>query len=177
MSEVQNIRIQNDRLKLEKNALEQEVFETQQTLMQTQSEFSKLQENSRREIGLVMEERKMNEHIVEELSREVTIMPCGVKLAMLKDPLLTLFQLESLKSASFPRGLIPSSLGVEYTSNSSPTSLIDEVTVAGLNTTNHINDLEDEIRTLREKNKKLRVNFFESFKVCLVKLCPLKTDC
>jgi hypothetical protein len=71
MSEVHNLKTQNDRLKLEKNALEQELFETQQTLLQTQNEFSKLQDNSRRELGLVIEERKMNEHIVEELSKEV----------------------------------------------------------------------------------------------------------
>jgi len=43
LSEVQDLKGQNNRLKLEKNVLEQELLETQQTLLHTQTEFSKLQ--------------------------------------------------------------------------------------------------------------------------------------
>jgi hypothetical protein len=50
-------------------------------------------------------------------------------------------------------------LGVDFSNNSSPSSLMDEASGAGLNATTHINDLEDEIRALREKNKKLRVKY------------------
>ena len=69
--EVTQLRTQNDRLKAEKNSLEQELFETQQALTQLQKEFHKIQETNKREHEQVVQERRMNEHIVEELSKEV----------------------------------------------------------------------------------------------------------
>jgi len=58
-------------LKVKKNTLEQDLFEIQQTLLMTQNELSELQENNKREIEQMIKERKLNEQIVVELTKEV----------------------------------------------------------------------------------------------------------
>lgn len=72
LSEVTTLRSQNDRLKFEKSQCDQELFESQRTMLQTQLELSKVQEINRREYGSMMEERKVNQHIVDELNKEVS---------------------------------------------------------------------------------------------------------
>ena len=69
--ESSQLRGANDRLKAEKNSLEQELFETQQSLTELQNEFQRLQDSTKRDQEQVEQERRMNEHLVEELSKEV----------------------------------------------------------------------------------------------------------
>ena len=69
---------------------------------------------------------------------------------------LTTFQLESLKSAVSST----TNVGIDVIGSSSPASLLNGLASNGLNTTSHINDLEDELKVLRGQNRKLKVNFF-----------------
>ena len=78
--EVTQLRSQNDRLKAEKNSLEQELFETQQSLTELQKEFQQLQDSNKREQEQVVQERRMNEHLVDELSKEVKLFVQFLKL-------------------------------------------------------------------------------------------------
>ena len=208
--EVTQLRSQNDRLKAEKNSLEQELFETQQSLTELQKEFQQLQDSNKREQEQVVQERRMNEHLVDELSKEVKLFVQFLKLnlfdfllhdvnderlAIADSPLYLLlteelkyllsmtfyesqlfnyvyistkssnskvflffhFQLETLKSASFPRGHGSSSLSGDGLANSSPASMMNGLAASGLNSNSHINELEDELKVLREQNRRLKV--------------------
>ena len=67
------------------------------------------------------------------------------------------FQLETLKSASFPHGHGSSSLSGDGLANSSPASMMNGLAASGLNSNSHINELEDELKVLREQNRRLKV--------------------
>jgi hypothetical protein len=207
--EVTQLRSQNDRLKAEKNSLEQELFETQQSLTELQKEFQQLQDSNKREQEQVVQERRMNEHLVDELSKEVKLFVQFLKLnlfdfllhdvyerlAIADSPLYLLlteelkyllsmtfyesqlfnyvyistkssnskvflffhFQLETLKSASFPHGHGSSSLSGDGLTNSYPASMMNGLAASGLNSNSHINELEDELKVLREQNRRLKV--------------------
>ncbi len=51
--------------------------------------------------------------------------------------------------------------GLDGHSNSSPASMLNGLGSAsnGLNSNSHINDLEDELKVLREQNRRLKVKF------------------
>jgi hypothetical protein len=49
-------------------------------------------------------------------------------------------------------------VGSDAISSSSPATLLNGLASNGLNTTSHINDLEDELKVLRQHNRKLKVN-------------------
>jgi len=71
------------------------------------------------------------------------------------DKNLFYLKLETFKSASAPKTMVSSvPKGKIFYNKSSPSSLTVE---SRLSAFTHINDLEDEIRSLREKNRKLIV--------------------
>jgi hypothetical protein len=63
-------------------------------------------------------------------------------------------------------------VGSEAIGSSIPASLLNGLDSNGLNTTSHINDLEDELKVLRQHNRKLKVNsnskqvqFYQNFQI------------